>query len=78
MGLTVWVMRSAAAHGSAAPHFGDTGPRLAIGIGPLRRSVCVPLVLGGGVRLRVKYLGAALRSGQKPEVSNDDTEVLAV
>ena len=43
------------------------------GMGLLGRSVCAPLVLEGGVRLRVGDSGAVLRSGQKPEVSADDT-----
>ena len=47
-------------------------------IGRWRRSVCAPLVLEGGVRLRVKISGVVLRSCQKPEMSNADTEVLAV
>ncbi|MGA7815444.1 hypothetical protein, partial [Caballeronia sp.] len=32
-------------------------PPAAMGLGQLGRSVCAPLVLEGGVRLRVKYLG---------------------
>ena len=40
---------------------------------PSRRSVCVPLELEEGVRLRLGDSGAVLRSGQNPEMSNDDT-----
>jgi hypothetical protein len=35
--------------------------------------VYVPLELEVGVRLRLGDSGAVLRSGQKPEVSNNDT-----
>ena len=43
------------------------------GVRPLGRSVCAPIVLGGGVRLRVKFLVTLLGSCQKPEECNDDT-----
>ena len=48
------------------------------GLGPSRRSVCAPLVLEVGIRLRVKCLVVLIVSCQKPEVYNDDTEVFAV
>ena len=43
------------------------------GLGPWRRSVCAPLVLEVGVRLRVRCLVVLIVSCQKPEVTNDDT-----
>jgi len=40
--------------------------------------VCVPLVLGVGVRLRVKYLRPRYVRAKNLKWSNDDTEVFAV
>jgi len=47
-------------------------------LGRSRRSVCAPLVLEGGVRLRVDEWGLCYVRAKNLKWSNDDTKVLAV